>query len=102
MTLDTDSEKMMVVHEEYLPVNQSCDGQVPCCVGGHAKTQKRPNTIVVEGGYEHCSSAASSKYISPGPLIQLVIDVVYITVLIKNQPKQLKPTDPRLEVSEFS
>lgn len=63
-------------------MSKSCNGHVPSSVGGHAKAKKRPNTVVMEGGYKYGGCAASSKYVRPCPLVQMVIDVVYITVVI--------------------
>lgn len=66
----------------YLAVNKSCNGQVPGSVSGHAKPNKRPNTVIVKRRYEHRSRTACPEYICPCPLVQSVIYVIYITVSI--------------------
>lgn len=55
-------------------------GQVPSGISGHSKAKKRPNPVVMKGRYEHCSSTASTKNIGPSPFVQIVVDVVYVTV----------------------
>lgn len=76
----------------YLSMNSSCYGQVPGCVGRHSKAKERPNPIVMERRYEHCSGTASSKDISPSPLVQIVIDVIYVAE---------KPTAPTVKITEI-
>jgi hypothetical protein len=39
----------------------------------------------VKRGYENCGGTTSSKNVSPSPLVQVVIDVVNITVLVKKK-----------------
>lgn len=65
-------------------MNYSCNGHIPGGVSGHAKTKKRPNSVVVERGYEDSGSTTSSKYVGPCPLVQMIIYVVYITAYIYN------------------
>ena len=65
----------------YLTMEEGSDGEVPGGVGGHDQAQKGPYPVVVEGGDEHCGGTASSKNISPSPLIQLVVDVVYVAAV---------------------
>lgn len=60
-------------------MNYSCNGHIPGGVSGHAKTKKRPNSVVVERRNEHRGCAACSKYICPCPFVQMVVYVVYIT-----------------------
>ena len=64
-------------------MKDGCNSKVPSRVSGHSKTQKRPDSVIVEGRYEHSGGTASSKNISPSPFIQFVIYVVYVTVCIK-------------------
>jgi len=61
-------------------MSNGCNGQIPSSVGGHAKTKEGPYPVVVEWWDEHCGGTASSKYVGPSPLVQVVIYVVYITV----------------------
>ena len=79
----------------YLAMNNSCYSQVPCRVSGHSKSKKWTDTVIVERGYEHSCSTASSKNIGPSPFVQLVIYVVDVTVGIKKNAKiviiKLKP-----------
>ena len=82
----------------YLAVNKGSYGQVPGRIGGHPKAQKRPNAVVVKGGYENCGCAASSKNIGPCPLVQFVIDVVNITV-IKQVKTMVKKKEKRMKLS---
>jgi hypothetical protein len=74
-------------HSFTLAMNKSCYGHVPGSVRGHTKTKKRPYTVVVKRGYENCGGTTSSKNISPSPLVQVVIDVVNITVLVKKKTR---------------
>lgn len=74
----------------YLAMNKSSCGHVPSRIGGHPKTNKRPNPIVVERGNEHCCSTASSKNIGPSSLIQTVIDIVNITVHLSEKKIKIK------------
>ena len=67
-----------------LAINKGCNGQVPSCVRGHAKAKERPNPVVVEWGYEHCGGTACSENVSPSPLVQVIIYVVYVTAYPKN------------------
>jgi hypothetical protein len=66
--------------DSYLAMNKSCYGHVPGGICGHAKSKKRPNTVVMKRGYKNCCGTASSKNVSPSPLVHMVIDVVNITV----------------------
>lgn len=59
-----------------LAVDKGGDGDVPSGVGGHTQTQKGPNPVVVEGGNEDGGGATGSKYVSPGSLVQMVVDIV--------------------------
>lgn len=69
----------------YLAMNKGCNGHIPSCVRGHAKAKERPNPVVVEWGYEHCGSTTSSKNVGPSPLVQVIIDVVYVTAYPKTK-----------------
>lgn len=53
----------------YLAINNGSNGQIPSSVGGHSQPKEGPNSVVVEGGYEHSGGTASSKDISPCPLV---------------------------------
>lgn len=68
-------------------MNNSCNGQVPGCVSGHSKAKKGPNPIVMERRYENCSGTASSEDVGPCPLVQIVIDVIYVTALKQEAKK---------------
>ena len=63
-------------------MDQGCNGQVPSGVGGHAKPKKRPNSVIVERGYENGRSTTSSEYVCPCPLVQMIVYVVYIAAYI--------------------
>lgn len=62
----------------YLAVDEGGNGEVPCCIGGHAETQKRPHSVIVERRNEHCGCAARSENVRPGSLVQPIVDVVYV------------------------
>ena len=62
----------------YLAVDDGGDGEVPGGVGGHAEAKEGPYPVVVVGGYEHGRRAAGAKYVRPCPLVQPVVDVVYV------------------------
>lgn len=66
--------------EGYLTVNQGSNGQIPGRIGGHTKTKKRPNPVIVERRNEDSCGTASSEDVGPCPLVQSVIYVVYIAV----------------------
>ena len=65
----------------YLAVNKRCNSHIPSCVGRHSKPKKWPNSVVVKRRNEHCGGTASSKNISPCPLVKFVIYVVDIAVI---------------------
>lgn len=74
-----DSRTIRTVDEtNYLAMNYGCNGHIPSSVGGHAKPKKRPDSVVVERGYEHSGGTASSEYVRPCPLVQIVIYIVYV------------------------
>lgn len=80
---ETQGESMNVVNFVnivYLSMNKGSDGQIPSSVGGHSQPKEGPNPVVVEWRYEHSGGTASSKDICPCPLVQMVVNVVYITV----------------------
>ena len=79
-------------------MKDGCNSKVPSRVSGHSKTQKRPDSVIVEGRYEHSGGTASSKNISPSPFIQFVIYVVYVTVCIKEASNK---KDERKEKKNF-
>lgn len=60
------------------------DGEVPGGVGGHAEAEEGPDAVVVEGGDEHRGGAARPEYVRPCPLVQPVVDVVYVTAMHYN------------------
>ena len=74
----------------YLAVDEGGDGEVPGGVGGHAEAEEGPYPVVVERGYEHRGGAAGAEYVRPCPLVQPIVDVVYVAT-----PHQIK--DPKLE-----
>lgn len=53
----------------YLAMEKCGDCEVPGGVGGHAKAEERPNTVIVERWYENGRGTTSTKYISPCPLV---------------------------------
>ena len=57
------------------------NGEVPGSVGGHTKTEEGPYSVIVEGRNEHRGCTACSEYVSPGSLVEPVVDVVYVAVL---------------------
>ena len=61
-------------------MDEGGNGKVPGGVGGHAETEEGPHSVIVEGRDEDGGCAARSEYISPGPLVQPVIDIVYVAV----------------------
>jgi hypothetical protein len=64
----------------YLAMNNSCNGEIPSCVSCHSKSKERPNTVIVEGWYEHSCSTTCSKDICPSSFVQVVIYVVDVAV----------------------
>lgn len=72
----------IVYKMEYLPIDKRSNGHIPSRVSGHAKAKKRPKTIVMERGDEHSCSTACSEYVCPCAFVQMVIDIVYVTVII--------------------
>lgn len=77
-------------------MHNCCYGEVPGRVCRHAKAKKRPDPIVVKRWYENCSSTASSKNVGPCSLVQMVVDVIYITVSssMKQQFKNTMEENP--------
>ena len=60
----------------------------------------------MKGRYEDCGGTTSSKYISPSPFVQSVVDIVNVTVfhqeptkLVHKQPK--KPSSDFIQVREW-
>lgn len=61
-------------------MKERCNCEVPCSVSGHEKAQKGPDSVVVKGGNKDSGGTASSEDISPSPLVQVVIYVIYVAV----------------------
>lgn len=75
-------------------MNESCNRQIPGRVSGHTKTQKRPDAVVVEGRDEYGRCTARSEYIRPCPLVQTIVNVIYITAT----PTKTKKKKIRIQV----
>lgn len=67
-------------HSFDLTVDKSRNGKVPSGVSGHAKTEKGPYPVVVKRWNKYCGCTTRSEYVSPRPLVQLVVYIIYVTV----------------------
>lgn len=54
------------------------NSEVPSSVSGHDKAQKGPDSVVVKGRNKDSGGTASSEDVSPSPLVQIVIYVIYV------------------------
>lgn len=52
-----------------LAMDEGGNGEVPSGVGGHAQAEEGPDTVIVEGGYEHRRRAAGSEDVRPCALV---------------------------------
>ena len=52
--------------------------EVPSSVSGHEEAKKGPDSVVVEGRDKYSGGTACSKDVSPTPLIQIIIYVIYV------------------------
>lgn len=52
--------------------------EIPGSVSGHEEAQKGPDSVVVKGRNKDSGGTASSKDVSPSPLVQVVIYVIYV------------------------
>lgn len=79
----------------YLTMNESSNRHIPGRVCCHTKTQKRPDAVVVEGRDENSCRTARSEYIRPCPLVQPIVNVIYITA-----PKRGKRSSSDCEIEQ--
>lgn len=61
------------------------NGEIPSSVSGHDQAKKGPNSVVVERRDEDGGGATRSEYVSPCPLVQIVIYVINIAATNKMQ-----------------
>ena len=71
-------------------MDKGSNGEIPSSVGGHNEAQEWPNSVIMEGGDEDSCSTASSKDISPSPLVKIVVYVVDVTKIKTNTQWQTK------------
>lgn len=60
-------------------MDKGSNGHIPSSIGSHHEAKERPNSVIVERGYEDSGSAASAKDIGPSSLVQIVVYVIYVT-----------------------
>ena len=65
-------------------MNEGGDSHVPGGVSGHSEAEKRPNPVIVKRRYENSGGATCSENVCPCSFVQVVINVINITVLTKN------------------
>ena len=73
----------------HLPMEERCNGEIPSGVRGHYQAEEGPDSVVSKWRNEDRGGTASSKYVSPCPLVQIVIYVIYIAAFIET-PKILQ------------
>lgn len=71
------------------------DGEVPSSVGGHEEAEEGPDSVVVEGWDEHGGSTAGAEDVSPRPLVQVIVNVVYVAA----NCMQINQIDPQIAFS---
>lgn len=59
------------------------NGKIPSSVSGHCKTQKRPNSVVMERRNKDSGGTTCSKYVGPCPLVKLLVYVIYVATNYK-------------------
>lgn len=64
-------------------MDKGSNGHIPSSVSGHHKAKERPNSVIMERGNENSGSTASAKYISPSPLVQIVVYIIDVTAKTK-------------------
>lgn len=58
----------------YLTMSKSSNCHVPRCVGDHNEPKEWPESVIPEGGHQHCEHATGSKDVGPLPLVQVIVD----------------------------
>lgn len=66
-------------------MNKSGGSQVPGGVSGHTKAEKGPNPVIVKRRDEDSGGATCSENVCPCSFVQVVINVIDITVHIISQ-----------------
>lgn len=61
-----------------LAVKERSYGEVPRSVSGHSESKERPDSIVMERRNENSCGTTSPKYVCPCPLVQFIINIIYI------------------------
>jgi len=76
-------------------VEERGNSEVPSSVSGHEEAKRGPDSVVVEGRDKYSGGTACSKDISPSPLIQIIIYVIYVAAKKVNHvtsPNKLRNT----------
>ena len=61
------------------------NGEIPCSVGGHYKAKKWPDSVIVKWRNKDCGCTTSPKDVSPSPLVQVIIYVIYVAATSKQK-----------------
>ena len=59
-------------------MEEGCNSEVPGSVSGHDQAQEGPDSVVVEWRNKDCGGTAGSEDVSPCPLVQIIIYVIYV------------------------
>lgn len=70
--------ELLVQLISHLTMEDWGNGEVPSSVSGHYKAQKGPDSVVVKRRNKDCGGTTSSEDVSPSPLVQIVIYVIYV------------------------
>ena len=65
-------------------MDKGSNGEIPCSVSSHNKTQEGPNSVIMKWRDEDSCSTASSKDIRPSSLVKIVVYVVDVTGIKTN------------------